>query len=132
MSTRFTHVDQFNSDAVQFAAAGVSSSATASETKDIDYTVPYDLCITGAVMLVKGAKFQDIVSLKVVHPVYGVINTFVTGWYIAEDSQKQFELQLNYPANLPAGLVVRATYVATAEEGTRQIAINYLLHKVMV
>ena len=117
---------------IMFAGAGVYGEAEESQTVNIDYTVPYDLCLTGAVLMVKGAKFEDTVSLKVVHPVAGVLATFVNGWFVVEDSQKQFELELSYPANIAAGLIIRATYAATAEVGLRDVAINYMLHKVLV
>jgi hypothetical protein len=131
VSKRFIHVDQFNSDAVQFAGASATGDAAENTNTNIDYTCPYDLCITGAVMLVKGGVFGDKCSLQVVHPTYGVLNEFATDWAIAEDTQKQFELALEYPANLPTGLKIRLVYKANATAGTRKVAMNYLLHKVL-
>jgi hypothetical protein len=128
---RFTNVDQFTSDNVAFAGGSAAGDAVANETKNIDYTVPVDLCLTGAVVIVHGAKVDDKVSLQVVHPSLGVLNEFVTDWYMADDQSEQFALQLNYPANVPAGLYIRAVYKATSEVGTRKARINYLLHKVV-
>ncbi|TXH10650.1 MAG: hypothetical protein E6R04_04775 [Spirochaetes bacterium] len=131
VAKRFTNVDQFTSDNVAFAGAAASGDAVASETKNVDYSVPFDACLTGAVVIVQGAKIDDKVSLQVVHPTYGVLNEFVTDWFMADDQSEQFALQLNYPANVPAGLTIRAVYKATADEGTRKVRINYFLHKVV-
>ena len=131
VSKRFIHVDQFNSDAVQFAGAAACGDAAENTNTSVDYTCPFDLCITGAVLLVKDGKFGDKCCLQVVHPTYGVINEFATDWAIASDTQKQFELALNYPANLPTGLKLRLLYKATSEAGTRKVAVNYLNHKVL-
>lgn len=128
---RFTHVSQFTSDNVLFAGTGKMGDAAENSNTNIDCTCPYDLCITGAVMLVKGGAFGDKCSLQVVHPVAGVLSEFVTDWGVSEDAQKQFELQLDYPANLPAGLIIRLVYKADANAGTRKVTMNYLLHKVL-
>jgi hypothetical protein len=131
MSKRFTHIDQFTSDAVKFAGAAAGGDAVAGQTVNIDYVAPFDLVITGAVVIVKNAKIDDLVSLQVVHPQAGVLDTFVTDWYVSETSDEQFALQLNYPANIPAGLILRAVYKANGTLATRQVRINYLLHKVI-
>lgn len=131
VSKRFIHIDQFNSDAVQFAGASATGDAAENTNTNVDYTCPFDLCITGAVLLVKDGKFGDKCCLQVVHPTAGVVNEFATDWAIASDTQKQFELALNYPANLPTGLKLRLLYKATSEAGTRKVAVNYLNHKVL-
>lgn len=128
---RFTHIDQFNSDAVKFAGAAASGDVLALETKNVDYTVPFDVVLTGAVVIVKNASIDDKISLHVAHPVAGIMETFVTDWFMAEDDNQQFALQLNYPANIPAGLIIRAVYKADGVQLTRQVRINYLLHRVI-
>lgn len=128
---RFIHVDQFTSDNVLFAGASAIGDALENANTNIDYVCPFDLCITGAVLLVKDGKFGDKCCLQVVHPVAGVISEFATDWAIASDQQKQFELVLSYPANIPSGLTLRLQYKATSEAGTRKVAINYLNHKVL-
>lgn len=128
---RFTHTNQFTSDAVKFAGASASDDAVADETKTIDYTVPYDLCITGAAVVVKGGSIDDKVCLQVVHPQAGVLDEFVTDWYMNEDRNHQFTIDLDYPANIPAGLIIRAVYKANSQAGTRNVRINYFLHKVI-
>lgn len=128
---RFTHTSQFTSDAVKFAGKSAAGEAVADETKNIDYTVPYDLCITGAVVVVKNASISDKVCLQVVHPQAGVLDEFVTDWYMNEDRNHQFTIDLDYPANIPTGLIIRAVYKASSTAGTRYVRINYFLHKVI-
>lgn len=128
---RFTHTSQFTSDAVKFVGASAAGDAVADETKNIDYTAPYDLCITGAVVVVKGGNINDKVCIQVVHPQAGVLDEFVTDWYMTEDRNHQFAIDLDYPANIPAGLIIRAVYKAGAAAGTRNVRINYFLHKVI-
>lgn len=128
---RFTHTSQFTSDAVKFSGASAAGDAVADETKNIDYAVPYDLCITGALVLVKGGNINDKVCLQIVHPQAGVLDEFVADWYMNEDRNDQFSIDLSYPANIPAGLIIRAVYKASSAAGTRDVRINYFLHKVI-
>lgn len=128
---RFTNVDQFTSDNVKFAGASAAGDVSENTNANIDYTCPFDLCITGAVLLVNGGKFGDKCCLQVVHPVAGVVDEFATDWAVASDQQKQFELALTYPANIPSGVKLRLLYKATSAEGTRNVAINYLNHRVL-
>lgn len=128
---RFINIEQFTSDNVQFAGLSAYGQVNASETKNIDLSAPFDLCLTGAVVIVKNAKVEDKVSLQIVHPNGTVLNEFVTNWYLAEDQQEQFALSLNYPANIPQGLILRVKYIATSGIIVRDVMINYLTHRVM-
>ena len=129
---RFTHIDQFTSDNVNFAGKSATGTAAAGETVNIDYTLTFNACMTGATLIVKGGKQNDKVTLQVVHPLYGVVNEFITDWAVAEDQNTQFTMSIDYPANLPAGLTLRTVYKAQAGLiGSREVSINYFLHKVM-
>lgn len=129
---RFTHVQQLTSDNVNFAGKSALGTATAGDTVNIDYTLPFDVCLTGATLIVKGGKTLDTVSLQVVHPQAGVLSEFITDWYIAEDQDVQFTMDISYPANLSTGLIIRAVYkAAVGLTGTRTVRINYILHKVI-
>jgi hypothetical protein len=98
----------------------------------IDLLLTDDVLFTGGVLLVKGGHFEDKMSMQIVHPTYGVVNEFVTDFRIAEDTQKQFEMKNEYPAKLPAGLTLRIKYVPAPIVGVRDIAGNFILHKVLV
>lgn len=131
-SKRFIHIDQFTSDSVKFDGRGVSADAIENETKNVDLTLPHDVCITGSILIVVGGKVGDKVSLQVLHSSGIVVDQFVTDWFIAPDQAKQNEFQLNYPANVPSGFILRAVYTSTAEAGVRTVMINHVLHKVLV
>lgn len=125
-------VIDFEKSKITFDGKSVLGSAVASETKNFDLLLADDYLITGGVLKVKGAKFFDLATLQIVHPTYGVVNQFVTDYCMNEDTQLQLHLEIPYPAKLIAGLLIRLVYKATADAGTRSIALNYQLHKVLV
>lgn len=129
---RFTHIQQFTSDNVNFAGAGIRDTATSGQTKNVDYTVPFDVCLTGAVLIVVSAQNGDKATLQIIHPNGStILNEFITDWGIATDQQFQFSLDLSYPANIASGLIIRVMYEAAGILGTRTIMCNYFLHKVI-
>jgi hypothetical protein len=136
MATNTTYnpekVSDFEKSKLNFAGRSVTGTVNENETVNADYTFTDDTLMTGGVLIVKEAKITDKVSLQVVHPIYGVLNEFVTEYRLAEDQQVQFKLDLPYPAKLLAGLIVRCKYVASEEKGTRIFALNLLLHKVLI
>jgi hypothetical protein len=99
---------------------------------NIDLTLVDDFLLTGGTLIVKGGHMEDMVYMQVIHPLYGVVDEFISGFRILADSQKQFELSSPYPAKLPTGLILRVKYVPFAWIGIRDIAINYMLHKILV
>lgn len=120
-------------DALNFAGHGTYGECVAENTEvHIDLQLADDVLLTGGVLLVKGGKFEDKISMQVVHPTMGVLNEFVTDYRVVEDSQKQFDLSSAYPAKIYAGLILRIKYVSCAIPGVRDIAANYYLHKVLV
>lgn len=90
-----------------------------------------DYLVTGGDLLVEGGLIDDKIFLQVVHPVAGVIKEFISGFRIASDTIKQLNLQLHYPAKIPAGLSLRCKYIASADGALRKIAVNFYLHKVL-
>lgn len=128
---RFTSVKQFTSDNVKLRGQSSYGEAVANDTKNIDFDLSFTACLTGAQLIVKGGKIEDKISLQIVHPLAGVLSEFITDWFISEDSQRQFMLDIPFPANLPSGLKIRAVYKATEEEGTRDILINWHLYEVI-
>ena len=126
------NISDFEKSKLLFDGKSVQGTAVANDTKTIDITLSDDYLLTGGMLLVKGAKFFDSATLQIVHPNFGVVNQFVTEYFMKEDSQEQFNLAIGYPAKLAAGLSVRLVYKATADAGVRSIALNYQLHKVTV
>lgn len=125
-------VSDFTKSNISFLGQSVSGTANMSENKNSDITLTDDFLLTGGMLIVKNGSMGDRVSLQVVHPVMGVLNEFVKQWVVVEDSQKQFDLSLDYPAKIPAGLILRCNYVADSQILTREFAVNFYLHKVLV
>lgn len=124
-------VIDFEKGKLNFAGKSCIGTSLASEITNIDITLTEDHLLTGGILIVKGGMMLDKISLQVVHPTAGILNEFVTQYRVIQDSNRQFELMLPYPAKLFAGLILRCKYESSSEPSTRTIAINYLLHKVL-
>lgn len=128
---RFTHVSQFNSDNTLQADASAFGECNESAVGFADFVAPYNLVIYGAKVAVKGAKFGDTVSFQVFHPSGAVISEFVKDWGVVEDSQFQFEDKSDEPANIPAGVIIRAVYKANDVVGKREFFMNMKIKRVL-
>ena len=126
------HRSQFQADWLKFDGKSAYAEAQSSEEKNSDLVLTDDVLLTGGYVCVQGGKFGDKICLQVVHPQAGVLDQFVSDYYIKSDSESQFSIDLDYPAKLPAGLIVRAVYKSNNNEGLRRIAVNYFLHKVLI
>jgi hypothetical protein len=118
-------------DKVQFDGKAIKGACSENQTIEIDLVMSDDCLMTGGVFSVKNGKYDDKVTLQVVHPVYGVVSQFVTDYGIVEDEQTQFNLEISYPAKIWTGLKIRCKYVACSVEGERKFNLNLLLHKVL-
>jgi hypothetical protein len=132
------NIDAFIKTALNYDAVGVTGTAAAGNTTNIDYALTNDTLITGAQVLTNTAAFGDSISFQVVDVNnilgYGanvVLNQFVTNWQLRADSQEQIDLKVNYPAKIITGLYLRLIYVSTGTSPVA-VAINYSLHKVLL
>lgn len=116
---------------LNFNGQSIYSTVEANENKNIDLTMTDDHLLTGGVLIVKEAKITDKVCLQIIHPNGTVLNEFVKDYRLAEDQQVQFKLDLNYPAKIITGLIIRCYYIASSDPGQRTVALNLLLHKVL-
>lgn len=100
----------------------------AGTTTDIDITpsATEDRWVSGGFVIHKDANPGDTVSFKVVHPLVGVVETYVPSWLVTPGTgQQHIEV---YPARIPAGLILRVSY--TNVGGTAAwCGVNYLLHR---
>ena len=130
-----TSIADFNANNLNFAGKGASGSCTVTSSSNpvasIDMTLTDDCLITGGILMVKNGYFTDKLSMQVVHPTLGVVSEYVTDFRVVEDSQRQFELNINYPAKIPAGMILRIKYTPSTDVGVRYISVNYMLHKVL-
>jgi len=112
-------------------AHGICATVTAGAVTNLDFTLTDDMLVTGGVFLCSGGAQGDFVNFQVVHPIAGVLNQFITNWYIDPSTIRQETTKSNYPAKLPAGLILRVSYTSTGTSNV-WIAINYDLEKVLV
>ena len=128
-----TNVNEFNKSFITFSGKSIYFECETNAESNGDLTLTEDYLLTGGMLLVKNGEFHDEVSLQIVHPTLGVVNEFVSKFKIIENDIRQFMLDLNYPAKLPAGLIIRVKYKASnLSVSKRDIAINLFLHKVLV
>jgi hypothetical protein len=100
----------------------------AGQTTNIDITPSSteDRWVSGGILLTDNSARGDTVSFSVVHPLAGVVETYVPSWAVLSGlSQQKIEV---YPARIPAGLKLRVSY--TSVGGTdAYCAVNYYLHR---
>lgn len=122
---------EFSKNYLNFNGQSIRGSVNSQEVITSDYTLSDDHLLTGGVLIVKDARIDDRVSLQIVHPVHGVVNQFVTDYGMSEDSQVQFNINLEYPAKIFAGLTIRCKYEASIDRAERKFVLNLKLHKII-
>lgn len=123
---------EFVKDNLQFAGQAIYFECSADSENFSDLPLTDDYLITGGRLCVEGGNLQDKIFMQVVHPIIGVVNEFISGFRVAPDTTLQLDLEIGYPAKLSAGLIIRCKYIANSSIGTRKIATNLFLHKVLV
>ena len=131
MTRRFLHTSEFSNDNVCFHGVSSYGDAPSPLPVSVDCSPGFAACLTGAQFIVKNGKIGDKFSFQIVHPVAGVLNEFITDWYVAGDAQQQSMLDFSCPINLSLGLIIRCVYKSTAEVGIRNILINWHTHEVL-
>ena len=127
-----SNVDEFSKLKLNKDAKGVAGTVAFGTTASLDLTLTDDVLIAGGtVFLARGAAEGDKVDFQVVHPVAGVINQFITDWYVNPDSTLQVVPPSNYPAKVPAGLIFRVVYHSVGATDV-WISVNYNMEKVLV
>jgi hypothetical protein len=107
---------------------GVSGTAVAGTTTNIDHVLSEERWIDGVELSQVGAAVGDTVNFQVVHPTYGVVDEFGASWNIDSASCKQGAVVISYPAKLLAGLTIRCAYTSVGEADV-WVGVNLRLHK---
>lgn len=123
---------EFVKDNLQFSGQSIYFECDPSTENSGDFYLADDYLITGGRLFVENGNLQDKIYMQVVHPLAGVVSEFISGFRIASDTTLQLDLQLEYPAKLFAGLTLRCKYISNSNIGTRKIAANLFLHKVLL
>tara|TARA_R110000868_G_scaffold272607_1_gene531834 strand:- start:3111 stop:3533 length:423 start_codon:yes stop_codon:yes gene_type:complete len=131
-----TSITQFEAAKLNFNAQGVSGSASAGSSTSFDLALTDDHLITGAWIITDGGTLGDTASFQIVDGTGAfsgvpgtVLNQFVSSWYMPTGANTQLDMQ--YPAKLYAGMVLRFVYTSTGGSPVF-VAINYKLHKVLI
>ena len=110
---------------LNFNGQKIQGTCVAGGSVNVDLTLTDDHLMTGASLQLSGNNPGDSIQFQIVHPVAGVLNQFID-WYA-----KEFDKEMNYPAKIPAGLILRLVYNSTGASNV-DIFINYSLHKVLI
>lgn len=140
-NTTFTpnNLTQFTSDKVHFDGKHAEGTIAAGTTDNIDLHITDDVLITGGVFMTKDGVWGDSVVLQVVDIDnvlgYGAnvtLNQFVA-WFLPNSpaAGTLIQLQVPYPAKIFAGLYLRMRFTSVGTTDV-QVAMNYMLHKVMI
>lgn len=122
----------FVKDNLQFSGQVIFFECAPSSSSYSDFVLADDYMLTGGRLLVENGNINDKLYIQIVHPTYGVVNEFISGYRISSDTVLQLNLDLDYPAKLVAGLSIRCKYVSDSAIVTRKIALNLYLHKILV
>lgn len=139
--TTFTpnNLNQFTSDKVHFAGQHAQGTIPAGTTANVDLHITDDMLVTGGIFMTKDGVWGDTCSLHVVDIDnilgYGTnvdLNQFVA-WFLPDSpgTGVMIQLQVPYPAKIFAGLYLRIVYTSVGTTDV-QVAMNYMLHKVMI
>jgi hypothetical protein len=118
-------IHEFSKNSMEFKGQKVMVEAASSKETSVDFEITEDTLITGARVQAVGACEADEIKFQVINKDM-VVTTFID-WYIQNGV---IEKELNYPAKLPAGLVVRAVYKNTCAMMSVNVYINFYMHKV--
>lgn len=135
MATSIRKLSDMDADRVKFRGQGVSGTATAGTTTDIDMVLAEARLLDGTELLLVNQAAGDSITFQVVDKDnvlgYGaglVLDQFASSWFVVADKQSQGQVRLPYSAEVPAGIYLRIKYTSTG--GTNvTVQCNYFLHK---
>jgi hypothetical protein len=109
------------------AGYGVVGQCTAGGQKTLDFTMPADLWIKGALVMTKDAEMGDWAEAHVYHPNgTTLIATFIHQWYASEKGEIVIDTEM--ASKIPTNFIVRVIYHSTGVTDVG-IAINYKFYK---
>lgn len=123
-------INDFEKTKIISGFVGIQGICPAGQTYNLDHQLTDDVLFTGGEFYAKNSTFGDVFSLKIVHPVYGVVNTFVNNFGVIDDSQVKLCKESIIPGKLPAGLTIRISYTSLGAVDVNMI-MNLYLYKVL-
>jgi hypothetical protein len=124
-----------DADKAKYRCQGVSGTATANTTTNIDWKLPEERWISGGIFMVKDGAWGDTAKFQIVDKDnvlgYGagvVLDEFATGVLVASDTQVQGHIEAPYIALIPANVYVRIVYTSTSPSVNVGVGINLFTH----
>lgn len=114
---------------------GVSGTAFANTTTNIDLLLTDDAILTGIYVITNGGSYGDKISIQVIDiagtyfPANTVIATAVSNWYVPPNIN--FHFSSVFPQKLLTSLTIRVSYTSNALLGSVFVGMNYELQKVL-
>jgi len=140
--------EDLNSDSYMLNAQGVTGTAIAGTSTNIDLSLTDDHIFTGLELMASSTTFGDTVTFQVVdktsmligiygagitsiYPAYPVLRQFGTNLNLPSDEQMKISKEGSYPAKVLAGLCIRCIYNSVGTTNV-SVGINYEIHRVLV
>ena len=125
------NVNLFEKSKLNKDAIGISGTMVAGDTATLDITLTDDILLCGGnVLLAKNIAWGDSVDFQILSGSV-VLVQFVTNWYLDPSTIAQIVPVSNYPAKVPAGLILRIVYHSVGDVNP-EIAINYNREKILI
>ena len=150
MPTRVRSKSDMNADTCKFRGQGFAFTATKNSTTSHDYVLTENRIIETPQVMFKNHvwgdhfRFQIIVDpnnaftvpegfgsipVGTVLPAGTLLEEFATTWYVNPDLCAQARPDLQYSAEVPAGLAIRIIYTSTGTTNDVECKINFFAHK---
>lgn len=130
-------ISEFQASKLTFNGRGAAAECAAGTDTILDIVLEDDNLITGGELITYGAATGDHITAQIVdidnimgYGAGAVLNTFMTNWRVKK-GDSSYNLLVNYPAKVPAGLAIRIIYTSAGTVDST-LEVNYMLHKVMI
>jgi hypothetical protein len=122
----------FASGDFDFAGDAIEGVCPAGDPLVLDYVFTEALYITGGSIILGGSVVGDWIEAHVVHPVYGVVKTYVEKRFVPASPDGYpspiMELKTPYAGMVPAGLALRLVFHSTGVAPVN-VGLNLDLHR---
>ena len=128
-------VSELDADKAKFRIQGFNGTAQVSNTTSIDWVLPEERWISGAVLLAQGTHWGDKICLQIIDKdnilgfgVNVVLDEYVTDFFLVTDAEFQVQIDCPYVALVPSGVYIRLKYTNTSPLDQVEIAMNLISH----
>lgn len=128
------NINFFNKTKLFKDGKGVSGTAIAGQSTNLDLELADDVLMTGGVFMAQNAAQGDKVDFQVLAPDgqggHVVVAQFIKDWFLDPTVVQQPIPKSAYPAKLVTGLILRVIYHSVGESNV-WMAVNYDREKVL-